>query len=415
MYTLQGLLYALLLLTGNPPSRPFPQHVSYQAGTILPNHVSREEMDDSVRSFYNGWKKKYVRKGCASGEYYVWFGEPGNKQCVSEGQGYGMMILALMAGYEDSAQSIYDGLFRYYRAHPARTNPYLMAWAQKKGCQDVDRTTATDGDLDIAYSLLLAHTQWGDQGAINYLEEGRKMIRAILQQEINPRLFTTLLSDAIEPDSKDYSDMRSSDFIPAHFRAFRAATGDTAWSSAIGHVYGVFDYMVKTYSPETGLVPDFIVHIREKASTPGASAVAGAQPAPPNYLESRYDGRYNYNACRVPWRLAEDYLIYGSPESAAILQKINHWIRTTTRGNPDNISAGYSLAGEDLPHRYFEALSFITPFAVAAMADRTNQQWLNSLWDYIIHFRLKDFDYYDNSIKMIGLIMLSGNEWTPQQ
>jgi hypothetical protein len=58
-------------------------------------------------------------------------------------------------------------------------------------------------------------------------------------------------------------------------------------------------------------------------------------------------------------------------------------------------------------------MCFIAPFAVAAMISPDNQVWLNRLWDYIVHFSLKDFGYYDNSIKMLGLIILSGNFWEP--
>ena len=47
------------------------------------------------------------------------------------------------------------------------------------------------------------------------------------------------------------------------------------------------------------------------------------------------------------------------------------------------------------------------------MVDRDNQPWLNKLWDYTVNFRLKGFDYYDNSIKMINMIILSGNYWAP--
>ena len=36
--------------------------------------------------------------------------------------------------------------------------------------------SATDGDLDIAYSLLLAHKQWGSNGTVNYLKEAQDMI-----------------------------------------------------------------------------------------------------------------------------------------------------------------------------------------------------------------------------------------------
>jgi hypothetical protein len=37
------------------------------------------------------------------------------------------------------------------------------------------------------------------------------------------------------------------------------------------------------------------------------------------------------------------------------------------------------------------------------------------LWDYIFSFGLEQFDYYDNSIKMIGILILSGNYQGPHQ
>ncbi|MDP4216761.1 MAG: glycosyl hydrolase family 8 [Bacteroidota bacterium] len=396
-----------------PPRRPFPQHVTLYAGAHIPDHVRREELDDSVRAFYSAWKKRYIRKGCGPGQYYVWFeGGPGHTQCVSEGQGYGMVITALMAGYDTSARTQYDGLFRYYRAHPGRGDPSLMAWAQKKGCRDMDGTTATDGDMDIAYSLLLADAQWGSRGPIRYLQEGQRMIAAIMNKEINHAHYSMLLGNSIEEDSKDFSDMRASDFMPAHFRAFLRATGDSNWSRAIGDNYRLFGYMQERYSPEAGLLPDFIRHI---SAGEGPHPSVHAVPAGAHYLESRYDGCYYYNACRVPWRVGLDVLLHGDQRALGMEAKINRWIRSTTRNEPDNISAGYTLDGVDLPRHYFEALSFITPFAISAMTDRSagGQAWLDKLWGYIIRFRLRSFDYYDNSIKMIGLIVLSGNYWAP--
>ncbi|MHA4811727.1 glycosyl hydrolase family 8 [Flavitalea flava] len=414
-----------------PPSKPFPQHTTYTTGVILPNHVTHKQMDDSVRTFYKAWKKRYLRKACTRGQYYIWFEGPDkHKQCVSEGQGYGMLIVALMAGYDDSARGIYDGLYRYYRAHPSKADPYLMAWAQKKDCKNVDGSSATDGDMDIAYSLLMANTQWGNQGPVHYLDEGRRALSAIWQQEINPKTYSVLLSNSVEHDSKDYFDMRSSDFMPAHFRAFKAAaqkktedargkstntiakaeTNIPDWNKVVDNNYKLFTYLQETYSPEAGLFPDFISHIK---MAPASHPVINALPARPHYLESRYDGSYNYNACRVPWRIATDYILNGDQRALEIIKKINRWVRLTTKDNPDNISAGYSLAGEDLKNRYYEAICFIGPFAVSAMAGKENQAWLNKVWDYMVGFRLRDYDYYDNSIKLIDMIILSGNYWAP--
>jgi endo-1,4-beta-D-glucanase Y len=391
------------LLIAQQTSRPFPQHVHYNAGVIQPSNVSQQTMDDAVRAYYNKWEQHYVRENEAPGQYYIWVeGTVGKNECVSEGQGYGMMIVALMAGYDADAQKIYNGLYQYFKAHPSRENPYLMAWAQTGDFTDVDGTSASDGDMDIAYSLLLANVQWGSSGSINYLIEAKSMIAAIKKEEINHETFSVLLSNAVKEDSEDYYDTRTSDFMPAHFKAFEKAAKDNFWNKVIDKNYDLFKFMQDKYSPDAGLVPDFIEHVK---SNPDA--------AKPHYLESKYDGAYNYNACRVPWRIATDFVINGDPRSKSFVAKINKWIRETTQDNPDNISAGYTLEGDDIKNRNYEAFSFIASFAVAAMVDSENQAWLNKLWTYIQGFDIDQFEYYDNTIKLISMIIFSGNYWTP--
>lgn len=387
-------------LSAQPVQKPFPQHIEYFPGTIDPNHISQIKLDGAVETFYTLWKKRFIKNVPGKPESYVWFEGVGKKQCVSEGQGYGMIIVALMAGYDPAARTTYDNLFRYYKFHHDRKSKYLMAWAQYTNGKSSDETSATDGDMDIAYSLLLADKQWGSKGAINYLQHGRDMIAAIMQYEINHKTWSILLCDGIEAESKDYFDMRSSDFMPANFKAFQHAANDNRWGKVIDAQYKLFSRLQENYSPDAGLIPDFIININKKP-----------KPAPPYFLESKYDGHYNYNACRDPWRIATDYLLTGDKRSKAIVDKINRWIRETTNGNPYNLSAGYTLAGNDIRGRYFEALSFVAPFAVSAMVDKKNQAWLNKVWDYTTAFKIKDFDYYDNTIKLLNMIIISGNYW----
>ena len=394
------LIYSSIRIFGQPPLKPFPQHVRYFSGTIKPNHITQTKLDNAVTDFYKQWKTRFIKNVPGKPESYVWFENVGKKQCVSEGQGYGMIITVLMAGFDASAKKTYDNLFRYYKSHPDKRSKYLMAWAQYTNGKSADATSATDGDMDIAYSLLLADKQWGSKGPINYFDAARQMITDIMQLDINHETWSILLCDGIEKESKDYFDTRSSDFMPAHFKAFEQATDDSRWNEVIDSDYKLFKTLQDTYSPEAGLIPDFITHVNKKA-----------KPAPPNFLESPYDGYYNYNACRVPWRIATDYLLTGDLRAKAFIDKINYWIRETTNNDPYNLSAGYTLEGNDIKGRYFEALSFIAPFAVSAMADEKNQAWLNKVWEYMVAFKLKDFDYYDNTIKMLDMIIISGNYW----
>lgn len=401
-----GLLLITVLLLGHvafaqKALKPFPQHVPYTKGCIKPNQVSQSVLDKNVSDFYVEWKARYIRSNCAARQSYVWFEAKGKKQSVSEGQGYGMIITALMAGFDADAHTTYDHLFRYYRAHISKRSHNLMSWAQDYNCKNIDGSSATDGDLDIAYSLLLAEKQWGSKGPINYLSEAKLMLADILKLEINPKTFATLLSDSIEDDeSPDYYDTRASDFMPLNLKAFFSATANPRWKEIIDRNYQLFGNIQTKYSPTAGLIPDFITGVNK---TP--------KPVKPHYLESAYDGNYYYNACRVPWRISSDYILTGDQRSKRIADRMNRFIRTATKGDPDAIHAGYLLNGQRVKGDHFPALSFIAPFAVSAMTDQSNQQWLNKLWDYLVAFKLRKFDYYDNSIKMLDLIMVSGNWW----
>lgn len=397
-FAVAGLNYTLRAQT---PAYPFPQHVKYYPGTIRP-HVRQNVLDAETESFYSSWKKRFVRTEPGTIESYIWFEGKGGKQCVSEGQGYGMVITALMAGFDRDAHRVYDNLYRYYHAHPTHRSHYLMAWAQRNNGRDVDMTSAADGDIDIAYSLILADRQWGSKGAINYRQAAKNMINAIMQYEINPKTWTVIMCDGIEHDSRDYFDTRSSDFMPSHFKAFEAFTHDSRWQKVIDAEYRLFISMQNRFSPDAGLIPDFIVDLN---TTP--------KPAPRHFLESKYDGEYNYNACRDPWRIATDYLLTGDIRSKHLVSRINRWVKSTTDSDTYNLSAGYTLAGDDIKGRYFEALSFIAPFGVSAMVDGRNGIWLDKVWKYLLGFKMKDFDYYDNTIKLWDMIVISGNYWKP--
>ena len=118
------------------PSRPFPRHTAYTAGSIIPSHKPRAVLDQAVRTFYDAWKGGFVRQGCGAGRYYVALdGHPGavgpqTPLTVSEGIGLGMLIVPHMAGYDPDAQAVFDGLYRFFRDHPSQHDPDLMAWRQ---------------------------------------------------------------------------------------------------------------------------------------------------------------------------------------------------------------------------------------------------------------------------------------------
>lgn len=380
--------------------KPFPQQVNY-AGVIKPNHVTQESLNASVRSYYDNWKKKYLKNDLSSlpGGYYVKGEITGDADGfkplgTSEGQGYGMIITVLMAGYDSNAQKIYDGLFKTARTFKSSQNPNLMGWVvadSKKAQGHFD--SATDGDLDIAYSLLLAHKQWGSNGTVNYLKEAQDMITKGIKASNVTNNNRLNLGDW---DSKNSLDTRPSDWMMSHLRAFYEFTGDKTWLTVINNLYDVYTQFSNKYSQNTGIISDFVVK-----NPP--------QPAPKDFLdESEYTNAYYYNASRVPLRIVMDYAMYGEKRSKVISDKVSSWIQNKTNGNPSKIVDGYQLNGSNIGS--YPTAVFVSPFIAASTTKSDNQKWVNSGWDWM---KNKKESYFSDSYNLLTMLFITGNWWKP--
>jgi hypothetical protein len=135
-------------------------------------------------------------------------------------------------------------------------------------------------------------------------------------------------------------------------------------------------------------------------------------PAPPSWLEEATDGKYSWNACRVPWRIATDYLVAGDARAQTEARRLNAWIRTASGDDPTRIRDGYELAGQAIGTA--PELAFVAPFAVSAMVEPetgTNGPWLGKLWNEVAG--RAPTDYYGDTIKLLTMIVMSGNWWAP--
>ena len=388
------------------PLRPFPQHQAYAPGSIRPSLVAQADQDAAVAAIYSQWKAGFLRPGCTPGRYYFWHGGRGGAGPgtvgTSEGQGYGMLIAAHMAGLDPDAHAIFDGLYAHFRDHPSLTSPDLMAWRQLDGCVDSpDAYSATDGDLDIAYALLLADRQWGSRGAINYLAEAGQLAAAIQAKEINPQTALTQLGDWVSVSAPTtWFATRTSDWMPDHFKAFQAATGNLAWLTTAEATYRALGSLQAAFAPATGLLPDFVVGTQ-----------LSPRPAGQAFLGEQNPGRYGWNACRVPWRLAADFLLDGDPRAKAAVGRIEDWFLAKTRGHPARVHAVYTLAGK--PVEPYGDLAFTAPLAVGAMVDPKYQAWLNALWSATVSASFDPVDYYGNTLRLLATLVVSGNWWKP--
>ncbi len=401
--------------TSSVPHRPFGQHTRYAPGTIKPS-VPQAELDAKVAWLYDAWKDAYLTQNpYQDDQYYVYYNaegyaEPLDAVTTSESNGYGMLITAIMAGHDPEAHTLFDGLLRFAKAHPSSINPDLMAWQQRDNGTAIVNTTiveddweggddaATDGDLDMAYALLLADQQWGSGGEFNYLAEARRVMKAIMDSEIHSTHNSIQLGDWTRDEAKYATATRPSDFMTQHLKDFANASGQPRWIDVVDQTYRIEQILFGDHAPQTGLLPDFAVR---SGST--------YRPAPPNFLESENDGNYNWNSARTPWRIGTDYLMTGDERPKAQLAAMNAWIKSATGGDPGKVAQGYTLDGVPLdPDTDF---SFSAPFAVSAMLDASNQEWLDALWAAMMED--PQTGYFADSIRVLSLIVVSGNWWSP--
>jgi endo-1,4-beta-D-glucanase Y len=385
--------------------RPFPWHQAYADGVLFPSRWTEQERNADVVEFYRQWKADYVRKVAGTNgdgvQYRVTFGHDHVGRTVSEGQGYGMIITALMAGAAPDgttdAKTLFDGMWRFSRQWPSDGDSRLMGWQIPPDPKGNDN--AFDGDADIAFSLLLAADQWQEP---TYLQAARDVIAGIAESTIGPDSLLPLLGDWVDPNGEEYDQWgtRPSDFMPGHFAAFGRATGDPVWAQVRNRVLDVASALQNEVSPRTGLLPDFAI------VEPDGTVHA----APPNYLEGYYDGAYYFNAARVPWRMASDALLEHDPKAATIALRMAKWMRARVKSDPWKIQSGYLLSGLPLPYETENSTLFVAPMAVASMLLPDGQEWLNDMYANI---RDRHTDYYEDSVTLLCLLVLSGNFWSP--
>jgi len=76
---------------------------------------------------------------------------------------------------------------------------------------------------------------------------------------------------------------------------------------------------------------------------------------------------------------------------------------------PDDFKAGYYLNGKGLRGGNFDSACFISPTGVAAMS--TDQQpWCDQVFEYA---KNQKEGYYEDSVNLLCLLVISGNAWLP--
>jgi endo-1,4-beta-D-glucanase Y len=341
---------------------PFPQQAKYKYG-IMPAGVSPKH----VQSVYDIWEKEYYTE--QGDQARIKFDEPENT--VSEGIGYGMLIMVFMDNAQNNTQSKFDKLWKYYNSH--LDGKGLMHWKISGFGGTNQSGAATDAELDVAVALIMADKQWGG----SYLNDAKSLISKIAASEVSGNVFKG--GDEWDGKNPSYMSMVATEL-------FQKVAGGN-WSSIQS---GCYSLLSQSQNAVTGMWPNWY-----------GSPSVGDNP-----------GVYGFDACRTPWRLGWAYAWYGHSNAQTLCGKIVNWFKSKTSNDPSKIGQIYNLDGsintgaggseDNIP-------TYLGPLTVAGMVNATYQEWVNKGYTRLRAFGGSNDNYYNECLELLSMLLLSGN------
>ncbi|MFD1419387.1 glycosyl hydrolase family 8 [Lactiplantibacillus songbeiensis] len=355
--------------------------------TVQSQSVTATTPATTVTQHYRSWQTAYLAD-TGTQKFVKTNNGNGHLQTLSEAQGYGMLITVMAAQQGVRTQNTFKQLTHYYLAHRLSKALPLMAWRQtqtrgKMRSTAAEKTSATDGDLDIAYALILADQQWGSRGDVNYRQLAQRLIKAIKRTELNPTTKLPRVGNWATTGT-DANLVRTSDLMTVDFRKFASYTRDGSWTRVAQNSQSLLQRLSQKQA--TGLMADFV-------TVTGAKATIGA--VKPNQVATSHDAQYGYNACRVPWRVAVDYQTTHSQVSRQVLQKM-----LTFFAKQHQLTAIYRLNGQAVTSYANQA--FTTPIAYAAQV--MDQSALTKRYGDSLTHHISGNNYYPETIQMLMLL-----------
>lgn len=357
--------------SNNSPARAFPQNTNVGTCARVP---TAGNFAAAIAEAYARWKVHFVRNN----NQIV---APEQQNAItSEAMGYGMMIAAAMGD-----KTMFDAFHTYVKSQGGQGSG-LMTW--KNGGSG----SASDGDIDIAYALLMAHLQWPSGG---YQSPGQQMAAAILSQDI--------VSNVIRGGSQyQNGQFNPSYFSPAAFRAF-----GSSFATALSTNNGLVNANVSANF--NGVPTDWGNPSSGAPSGPGNAQVTSD-------ITDGENGAMGYDAARVPWRLGLGQCT-GAGTSTALTAIVNAFAQKYDAGaSIDLMKAGwYKRDGNVHPNAKDSQGSYIGPMGVggmatgnAAMRDRAFRVMLDVL-------ESGDFNhtYFPSTVGLLTVLAMSGNFPTP--
>lgn len=339
--------------------------------------------DDHLAAAWSRWKENWVET-CPGGAARVIWDQPENT--VSEGIGYGMLGAV---GNDD--RELFDGFWKYYQQNVNERG--VMHW-KRGGCEgtkpdDNSDNGASDAELDVAMALIQAECKWKDA---KYGTDADALISRIFEHETVVEGGLRLLKPGDAFGGADCQN--ASYFAPAYYRLFAERPAQAArkndWLKLASDSYVLLERFAH---PTTGFVPNW-------SDANGNTSTSG--PSGCNWYTDAHI--FGTDAIRTPFRIAVDYLLFGTPEAKTWLNRVTDFV-----DSQDITKVGRKFNLDGTPYGEIDhSIISVGAFANAAMA---------STQDVADRFALEavtvdDHKYFPDSLRVLYFLVLTGR-FTP--
>lgn len=349
---------------------PYPQAHTYGNNTIIATNwnCAGQSASAMLKAKFNDFLKGFYEESSDGNQARIKFDK--TNQTVSEGIGYGMIMMVYFSDNTTSYQSQFDKLWNYYQAHVNGNG--LMNWKIEGFGGTIGENGATDADEDVAFALVMASYQFGDT---KYRTAAASLISKIRQKEFN--------SDGMHRVGDAWDPFKNPSYVsPAAYEVFKSIDDSQFWAKAISTNYTL---LLSNAHGTTGI--------------PTGWSSSNGSPVNGNNSFVAYD----YDASRAPWRWSWSYAWYGHSQANTLVSRLASWVNSKSTGDLKiNMNQDGTCTRSDCETNGTSVGSLSSTLIYSS----TYQQKLNDNFTVLMS---KNPGYYHSSLRLLTGLLMTGN------
>lgn len=341
-----------------------------------------------LSSSWEQYKKKFINQDGRVVDFSQ------NEITTSEGQSYAM----LRAVWSDD-KSTFDKTWQWTKDNLKRPNDNLYGWRWGKlenGTYDFQpgggENSASDADTDIALALILAGRRWNDW---RYIADAQVLLDDIWKINTDTAAGKRYLIAGNWAKNNTDIVVNPSYFSPYAWRIFAEVDKKHDWTSLLDPAYELLQKSSQSpldKSMASGLPPDWI----SVSKATGDIKAVGMDNLTTNY---------SYDAIRIPWRIAVDYVWNKEPRAKAYLES-SFSALSATYSQQGQLSASYSHDGKALttfesPSMYATVIGYFI-ITDEKLAQRLYEEKIIKLYSNDKNQFNEDLPYYEQNWLWFG-------------